>query len=135
MRSLRNLSFVLLLAGFLLLAACGDFFVSQNAIDTVSFTPNAVLLKTGDTITLTPVVTTVGGTQSNPTSGVTWTSSNTSVAAIDDAGKVTAGITTGTSTIKATYSNVSGTGTAIVTASTLPTTLTVSGNQTILLSS
>jgi hypothetical protein len=134
MRLNRAVRFALLLAlvAFLMLAmmGCGDFFVSENAIDHVDVTPPGVLLKTGDMVSLSASAVQVGGTSSVITSSADWTTSSAATATVDNSstkGQVTAGSTAGTVTITAkdTTSNVSGTSTVVVTTSTLPTELSI----------
>jgi len=76
------------LAIVLMLTACSDFWVSDSSVQTLTVSPNALILKAattgtnpvaGDTYTLSASGTTVGGTTSDYTDAASWTSSATSV--------------------------------------------------------
>lgn len=139
MRSLQNLALAVLLAGVLGFSSCGNFFVSEGTINTVTISPASVILKTGtdtatNTITLDATAITVGGTTSDVTSTATWTTGNSSIVTVA-AGVVTAGTTTGVAVITAKDGSVSGTANVIATNTALPTSLTVSGATSVVLNS
>jgi Bacterial Ig-like domain (group 2) len=130
---------------FLLLVACGDKVEIPPAPSTttvpkapsvhaVTVTPASATLNTGDKITLASSVDADSGISDRT---VTWTSSNTAIAAVDANGVVTGGTTAGTVTIVAT-SKADGTvkGAAVITVlppgSGSPATVTVSSIATTL---
>ncbi len=95
----------------------------QYAVGAVNVTGGGVTIRQEGTVALTA---TVLGTNGEPALGrtVTWTSSNTSVATVSNAG-VVAGVSNGTVTITATSEGVSGTTTVTVQGSPVVATVTV----------
>ena len=128
-RFLRNGVLLIVLIGTLAMGGCGDFFVSNNAINSITLSPSSVLLKTGDTIAISATAITVGGTTSDVSSNATWTTNDGTIATVDHTGKVTGGANGGAATITAKYSGQSSTASAVVSTSALPTVLTVNGNN------
>ena len=68
---------------FVLATSCDNFFLSNSAIQSVTVTPSAVLLKAaassstpGDSYQLASASTTVGGTTADDTGTATWSSSS-----------------------------------------------------------
>lgn len=116
----------------LLMSGCGDFFVSPGSIDQVTVTPSRSLLKSGDTLALTANAIKVDGTSSSITTTAIWTTSSSSVAAVDANGSVTAGDSEGSATITATApkSKISGTAITRVTTGALPTQISVQAVST-----
>ena len=108
------------------LTACGDFFVSDNAIDHVSLSATALVLSSNNGTTgaeskaLSATAVSVGGSSSDVTSTATWTSSNAGVATVDASGKVTA-VSAGTATISAKSGGATGSATVIVVATSIGT--------------
>jgi uncharacterized protein YjdB len=101
----------------LLLAGCES---SSAGLSSIVVTPSPVRLAVGGTSQLTVTGTYSDGTRAPLTSGVTFTSSAASVAAVSTSGVVTA-IGSGTSTVTATVSGL--TATTTVTVSSGPATL------------
>ncbi|HZQ90816.1 MAG TPA: Ig-like domain-containing protein [Terriglobales bacterium] len=99
MRSPR-LTVVLTIAALLLLAACGDFFVSNDTVTAIAVTPANGLLKPGATQQFTATATLANGNTKDVTSSATWSSSNTSIATISNSGLAT-GVALGSTTIAA----------------------------------
>jgi hypothetical protein len=97
---------------------CGKFFVSESTLNTITISPAAALAGVGQTINFTATGTTVGGSTSDVTSSVTWSSSATNVATITSAGVATT-VATGATNITATKDSISGKATLTVTASPL----------------
>jgi len=117
------LSFVIILA--LSGSGCGDFFVSGNALNSISVTPSSIFLTIGETKQFTANGTSVNGDSEDVTSTAKWSSSASSFATVS-AGLVTA-VATGTSTITASQDGVEANGGVIVNASAL-TGITVTGS-------
>jgi uncharacterized protein YjdB len=128
MRSHRSYTLLLTFATVLGLAACGDFFVSENSIDSVTVNPSGIVMKTSDTTTFTATAHTVGGGTSN--SSVTWSTENSNIATVDSNGNATA-VGAGSTQIRAKAGSVTGSGTALVTSGALPTTLDINGNASV----
>jgi hypothetical protein len=88
---------------FVLATSCGDFFVSESSLQSVTVTPSAVILKVGDTpadtYKLSSSSTTVGGTAADDTAAATWSSNNPNVTVA--AGVITAGTSATTAIITA----------------------------------
>jgi trimeric autotransporter adhesin len=96
----------------LTLSGCGDFFVSEDTIESVKVTPTGALASVGDTVQFTATATNAGGQTSDATSSASWTSSSDAIATVS-AGKATA-VASGTATITAQASGKSGSGTLII---------------------
>ncbi len=133
-----------LLALLAFCASCGNFFLSNSSILTVTVTPTAVILAAapdattpGDKYTLESSATTVGGTATNDTSTATWTSSAPSVVTAGSGGALTAVGTTGgsTATITATDGGQTGTATVLLYTGAAPSSLSVSPQNTSLIPS
>ena len=84
--------------------------VSPVAVTSVSLNSNSETIKSGKTVTLVPTISPSNATNKN----VTWTSSDTGVATVSEAGVVT-GVTAGSSTITVTTVDGSKTATCVVT--------------------
>lgn len=124
---------------FVLASSCNGFFLSNNANESVTVTPSAVLLQTGaspaDTYTgLVSTATTVGGTSTVDTtaSTTTWSVSPTSgvvtvVATGANAGQLTETDANGgvTATVTATDGSQSGSATVLTYTGTAPTSFTL----------
>lgn len=109
----------ILTTGLLLLCiGCGKFFVSQDALVTMSLAPQASITSTGQTVTLTATGTDGNNQTKDVTSTAKWSSSASNVASVS-AGTVTAGTSTGAATISASQDGITGTATITVTASPL----------------
>ncbi len=98
-------------------SGCGSFFVSGNALNTISLTPTSLFLAVGDTKQLKANGTTVNGDSQDVTSTAKWTSSSAGVASVN-AGLVTA-VAKGTATITASQDGVSANAGVIVNNSAL----------------
>jgi len=115
----RYKTFAILTIGLLLLCiGCGKFFVSPDALVTMSLSPQASITSTGQTVTLTATGTDGNNNTKDVTSTANWSSSASNVASVT-AGTVTAGTSTGAATISAAQDGVTGTATITVTASPL----------------
>jgi hypothetical protein len=102
----------------LMLTGCGDFFVSSNSLVTMSLSPAASVIGSGQTFTITATGTDGNNNTKDVTSTAKWSSSNSSVATVA-AGVVTVGSLTGSTTITASQDGIEGTATITVTASPL----------------
>ena len=113
----RSIYSVVLILLVLALAAtfssCNDFFVSGDALNSISVSPISIFLAVGETKQFTAQGTTVNGDTSDVSGSATWESSSTSVATVDSTGKVTA-VGAGNSTITASKDGVSSSGSLIV---------------------
>jgi hypothetical protein len=128
-RAVRLIPVVML---FVLASSCNNFFLSNNATESVSVTPTAILLEAGattpDTYQLTANALTVGGTTNTVTSSATWSSSSDSVATVSTGGLVTAATGAAgnaTATITATDGGQSGTATVLTYTGAPPTTISI----------
>ena len=117
--------FVLILLLTFATSGCGDFFVSGNALNSISVTPTSIFLTVGETKQFTANGTTVNGNSQDVTSTAKWSSSAPSFATVS-AGLVTA-VATGNATITASQDGVEANGGVIVNASAL-TGITVTGS-------
>ena len=112
------------------LTACGDKVnvvqpAPDSAVTAVTVTPGAATLNVGDKVTLVATVT-AGPAQTNR--NVTWTSSNSTVATVDNAGLVTA-VNGGTATIVATSAaNTAIKGAAVITVNPVVLATVTLGN-------
>lgn len=95
---------------------------TARTLSSISVTPASASIKVGATQQFTATGTYSDGTTANITSSVTWSSSATTVAAINAAGLAT-GAAAGSATITATLSGVSGKASVAVASSTPPPTL------------
>ena len=115
------------------LTACGNFFVSNNAIDHVTLSATALVLSSNNGTTgaeskaLSATAVNVGGSSSDVTSTATWSSSNVAIATVDATGKVTA-VSAGTATISAKSDGATGQATVIVVASSVGTLAVTPGS-------
>ncbi len=87
-------------------------------VTAVSVSPTTATISAGATTQFTASASYSNGTAGALTSGVTWTSSNTTVVTVSSAGLAT-GVAAGTATIKATADGFSATATLTVTAATV----------------
>ena len=94
--------------------------VTAATVTSIAVTPDPATFASNATQQFTATATYDNGTTGNVTSSVTWTSSDTSVATIDSGG-LASGVSTGTTTIKATLNTVSGTSVATVTVANTST--------------
>ena len=117
MRLANKLAILIAVSLLCLSSGCGDFFVSEDSLDTITVNPTGALTSVGQTVKFTATATTVGGQTSDITSSATWSSSSQNVATVS-AGVATA-VANGTTTISASQSSVSGTATLTVTATKL----------------
>ena len=110
--------------------ACGQFFPSATSLVAISISPsNSILTLSSKTQQFTATGTFGDSSSKDITSSVTWSSSSTNVATINSSGLATAG-STGSTTITASESGI--TGTTTLTVSNQATGLTVSpATQTI----
>jgi hypothetical protein len=111
------------------LSGCGDFFVSEDSLETITVSPTGALTSVGQTVKFTATATTVGGQTSDVTSSATWSSSSASVATVS-AGVATA-VTNGTTTISASQGSVSGNASLRVTATKLQSIAIEPSNPTL----
>jgi uncharacterized protein YjdB len=104
--------------------------VTIPAVATVTLAPPTATIPPGGTTTFTPTLKDANG---NTLTGrtVTWQSSNTSVATVNNSGVVT-GVTEGTSTITATSEGKSGTATVTVQAGPVATVTVAPSTATVL---
>lgn len=111
--------------------------VTPAAVGSVTVQPSSASVTVGQSTTLTATVKDVNGNVVTRT--VSWSSSNTSVATVTQAGVVT-GVASGTATITATADGVSGTASVsvslvpVATVTVQPSTATISVGQTVTLS-
>ncbi|HKD84895.1 MAG TPA: Ig-like domain-containing protein [Terriglobales bacterium] len=130
--------FVVTLASALLLASCSGFFPASDSITSLSLSPTSGWITPTNTQQFTATAIFGNNTSGDVTDKVTWLSSNTNVATIDNSGLVTA-VALGTSTITAKSTNSSATATAPLTVSNKtimsitvnpnPATMSVSGTN------
>jgi len=119
----------------LLAAACGKFFPSAGSLVAISISPSNPTIQLNKTQQFTATGTFGDNSSKDISSTASWKSSDTTVATINSTGLATA-IKTGTTTITASQSNVSGNTTLTVStqASGLtvsPATQTISRGQTV----
>jgi uncharacterized protein YjdB len=134
-RLLLTLAAILLglLVILLPLVGCNGFFVDP-ALTAVTVTPSSPSVAVGETQQMTATGTYDDGSKQSITDGVSWTTSDASVATVSATGLVK-GVATGSVTISATASALSGSTTVTVTASTLtsisitPTSVSLSSGQ------
>ena len=130
--STATVSLVLLLALFGI--GCGSFFVSGNALNTITLTPTSIFLKVGETKQFTANGTTVNGDSQDVTSSAKWTSSSDSIATVS-AGLVTA-VASGNATVTASQDGITANSGVIVNTLALnsiaitPTSPTVASGST-----
>jgi Bacterial Ig-like domain (group 2) len=100
------------------LAACkgGPLGELGQTVKSIQITPANPVVATGASLKMTATATYSDGNQLDVTSNATWSSSNTAVAAIKSAGQVVA-VSTGITTIDASFSGVDGTTQLSVTTS------------------
>ena len=107
-----------LLAGFLglamITAGCGKFFPSAGSLVAISVSPSGPSIQLTKTQQFTAIGSFGDGTSKDVSSSATWSSSAPNVATINNTGLATA-VATGTTTITATESGVSGSTTLVVT--------------------
>ena len=102
----------------LFLVSCGGFFVSNDTVTQLSVSPTNPTVQVGSTTQFTATGTTAIGNQIDVTPGVAWSSSKPSVATVSSSGLLT-GVSSGTSTIYASYQNGSTQTFATITSATL----------------
>ena len=102
----------LILAIALFGSGCGSFFVSGNALNSMTLTPTSIFLKVGETEQFKANGTTVNGDSLDATSTAKWSSSSAGTATVT-AGLVTA-VAAGNSTITASQDGVDASGSVIV---------------------
>ena len=110
----------------LLAASCGKFFPSAGSLVGITVTPANPTIALSGTQQFTATGTFGDSSSKDITSSVTWTSSATNVANINSTGLATAAAT-GTTTITAAESGVSGLTTLTVSSSTGSLTISCSG--------
>lgn len=110
---------ILLMTGTVLLGShhFSAVLSTEVKLTAIAVSPAAVSLQLRDTTALAAQLT-YSDESTGPATAADWTSSNSQVAAVDDAGMVTA-VAPGTATITATQSGVSGISTVTVTAPTV----------------
>lgn len=106
------INLVLILTFALFSTACGNFFVSGNALNSMTLTPTSIFLKVGETKQFTANGKTVNGDSKDVTASAKWTTSSATVASAS-AGLVTA-LAAGNATITASQDGVSATSGVIV---------------------
>jgi uncharacterized protein YjdB len=92
--------------------------VTAPTLVSLAVSPASASIALGTTVQLTATGTFTDGSTKNLTNSATWSSANTSIAAVSSVGLVTSNAT-GSATVTATYSGVSGSATLTVTAPTL----------------
>jgi trimeric autotransporter adhesin len=120
------------LVSLALLLSCKGFFVSGDALQTLSISPGSTLTSTGQTLTFKANGTTVDGNAKDVTSTATWRSSDTRVATTT-AGSVTT-LAAGATAITAESDGVTGQVVVTVTASPLQSLSITPASPTVLLS-
>jgi trimeric autotransporter adhesin len=137
MSSKREFQFFLLLTTLLALViavSCTGFFVNPT-LTSITVGPNNVNLTQGNKQQMTATGTFDDGSTKTLTSGVVWSTSDTSIAPISSSGQITAA-SAGSATITAQSGTVSGTASINVTLGNVtnlkvnPTTATISSTQT-----
>ncbi len=118
---LRRLAAVALPA---LLAGCNGFFVSPNALVSMTLSPSDGMVQPGKTQLFTANGSFGDGSVRDVTAQVSWSSSTTSIATIDNTGLAT-GVALGTTTITGTDGGVKATTSLTVSNQTI-TTITIS---------
>jgi uncharacterized protein YjdB len=123
----------------ILLSSCGGFFPASTQIVSISLSPTSAYVKPQGTTQFSATATFGNNTTGDVTSQVSWTSSNESVATVNNSGLLT-GVALGTATLTAKSNNSSVTATAPITVSAKTitaislnpssVTLTISLNQT-----
>lgn len=93
-------------------SGCGSFFVSGNALNSMTVTPTSIFLKVGETEQFKANGTTVNGDTVDATGTAKWSSSSAGTATVN-AGLVTA-VAAGNSTITASQDGIDATGSVIV---------------------
>lgn len=112
--------------------SCTGFFVNPT-LSSLTVGPNPLNLTQGNKQQMTATGTFDDGTTKTLTSGVVWSSSDTTKVSISNSGQVTA-VSSGSATVTAQSGTVSGTGTVNVTLGNLtnvvinPTTATINSN-------
>jgi hypothetical protein len=94
--------------------SCGKFFPDANSLVAISVTPSNASLQLTKTQQFTAIGSFGDGTSKDVSSTVTWSSSSSNIASINNAGLATA-LQTGTTTITASQSGESGSTTLTVT--------------------
>ncbi|PYV54194.1 MAG: hypothetical protein DMG90_19650 [Acidobacteria bacterium] len=134
MRKLQVFLSVTALFALALAVSCTGFFVNPT-LTSLTVGPNPLNLTQGNKQQMTATGTFDDGTTKSLTSGVVWSSSDTSTVPVSTAGVVTAAAS-GSATITAQSGTVSGTGTVNVTLGNVtnvkinPTTATISSTST-----
>lgn len=118
----------------LLAMGCGKFFPSAGSLVAISISPSNPTVQLNKTQQFTATGTLGDSSSKDISSSVTWTSSSTNVASINSSGLATAA-GTGTSTITAAESGISGTTTLTVSTQSsgltvTPATQTIRSGQT-----
>jgi len=113
----RKLAVTLAFAGLLLVAfgaGCRGFFVAPT-LTSITISPTAPAVQVGTTSTLSAYGVNNDGSGSYLTSGVSWSSSDTTIATVSGTGSAQlTGVSTGTATITATSEAVTNTASATV---------------------
>lgn len=124
-RSPQHLGFkvALIILPALLATACGKFFPSASSLVAISISPSNTTIGLSVTQQFTATGTFGDSSSKNITSSVAWSSSSTNVATINSSGLATS-VATGTTTITAAESGISGVTT--LTVSTTGGSLTIS---------
>lgn len=131
----HKIQFFLSLTAVLMLGStvsCTGFFVNPT-LSSLTVGPNPLNLTQGNKQQMTATGTFDDGTTKTLTSGVVWSSSDTTKVSISNSGQVTA-VSSGSATVTAQSGTVSGTGTVNVTLGNLtnvvinPTTATINSN-------
>lgn len=101
------------LATLAVAVSCKGFFVNPT-LTSIAISPTAPQVQQGKTIQLQAFGTYDDGTRSQIKSGVSWSSSDTSIATVDTSTGILTGVSTGTSTVTADAQALSSTATATV---------------------
>ena len=114
----RYLTFACTLSLIASLAGCGNFFVSNDTVVSISLSPTNPTVQIGETEQFVATGTTAGGTTRDVTPGAAWTSSKPEIATINSSGLATA-VAAGTTVITAKYQEGSAQTFLTVTSATL----------------
>lgn len=111
----------------LVLAGCGDFFVSEGTADHITLSTTGLLLRSAETKQITATSVTVGGTSTDVTNTAQWTSSDPAIATVSNTGLITA-VGAGTAVITAAADGNEADARVVVSANTI-TGLSVTPNN------
>jgi hypothetical protein len=114
----------------ILLAGCGDFFVSSDTLVSITVTPQNPTVQPAKTQQFTATGTLGDGTTKDVSSQATWTSSNTNIATISNTGLAST-VAVGNTTISAAMNDVTGSTTLTVSNQVISSIAITPANPTI----